>query len=924
MAQTGFTPIQIYSSSTTGNTPAAGNLLNSSAGSELAINIFDGKLFYKDSSGNVQVIGWKVVPVSAGGTGQTSYTDGQLLIGNSTGNTLTKATLTAGSGVTITNGAGAITINATGSGGTVTSVSGTAPISVATGTTTPVISISQATTSTNGYLSSTDWNTFNSKGSGTVTSVGGTGTVNGLTLTGTVTTTGNLTLGGTLDLSSPPTIGNTTANTITGTTITASTKFAGTNYDASSSAGGNLRTASGTACFQWGAGGGVNCTVDGSINMNGANAHIDMSPTGTGHVSINPTGVGDINNVIIGATTPLAITGTTITATTFSGSGASLTSIPNSALVNSTISGVALGGSLFNLTAGTGVSFSTGTTYNGSTAITINATGTGGTVTSVAALTLGTTGTDLSSTVANGTTTPVITLNVPTASAANRGALSSTDWSTFNGKQAALVSGTNIKTVSGVSLLGSGDVGTIGTAYGGTGLTSFTSGGAVYATSTSALTTGTLPVASGGTGQTTFTAGRVLFGNGTSGISSDVDLFFDGSNLGIGTSSPNAQLTVHGASVMARFRTGSAADGRIEFAYNTTDTGYINMPSSSLLDIYARSGVSLAFGANGSEAMRLTSTGLGIGTSSPGVKLDVSGANGNFIRYTSTAGVSAIIGDGSGLHGQTGTTTNHPFVFITNATERMRLDSAGNLGLGVTPSAWYTSGYSALQVGNASLYGRNSQNSELYLSTNVFDNTSGIPKYITSDYATRYEQNDGVHKWFTAASGTAGNTVTFSTTMTLDASGNLGVGTTSPTERLHVSSTTGALAKFTSSASGAGSVSFVCTNVATPVTGYVGANAFSDNIFGVGTSTSTPVAFFTNGTERARIDSSGNLLVGTTNSSDTAGDGIKLYPNNGGAPSIRFVGNTASSSVYPFMVRSSSANAFKTYIDYVYDIKYTL
>ena len=60
-----------------------------------------------------------------------------------------------------------------------------------------------------------------------------------------------------------------------------------------------------------------------------------------------------------------------------------------------------------------------------------------GTVTSVSALTLGTTGTDLSSTVANSTTTPVITLNVPTASAANRGALSSADWTTFNSKQAA-------------------------------------------------------------------------------------------------------------------------------------------------------------------------------------------------------------------------------------------------------------------------------------------------------------------------------------------------------------------------------------------------------------------------------------------------------------------------------------------------------
>lgn len=62
--------------------------------------------------------------VANGGTGQTSYTDGQLLIGNSTGNTLAKSTLTAGSGISITNGGGSITIAATGSGGTVTSVSG--------------------------------------------------------------------------------------------------------------------------------------------------------------------------------------------------------------------------------------------------------------------------------------------------------------------------------------------------------------------------------------------------------------------------------------------------------------------------------------------------------------------------------------------------------------------------------------------------------------------------------------------------------------------------------------------------------------------------------------------------------------------------------------------------------------------------------
>lgn len=78
MAQSGFTPILLYSSSTIGQAPAAGNLTNSTLGSELAINITDGKLFYKDNSNAVQVIGWKTVPTTAGGTGLTSYSAGDL------------------------------------------------------------------------------------------------------------------------------------------------------------------------------------------------------------------------------------------------------------------------------------------------------------------------------------------------------------------------------------------------------------------------------------------------------------------------------------------------------------------------------------------------------------------------------------------------------------------------------------------------------------------------------------------------------------------------------------------------------------------------------------------------------------------------------------------------------------------------------
>jgi len=158
---------------------------------------------------------------------------------------------------------------------------------------------------------------------GTVTSVGTAGTVSGITLTGgPITSTGTITLGGTLDLSSPPAIGGTTPNTITGTTITANTKFVSPYFDAANSAGGSLRNASGTACLQWGGGGGANLTVDVSANLNGANAQIDISPTGTGHVHINPAGSGSVeikptnagvmDNMVIGGTTPLAGTFTNL------------------------------------------------------------------------------------------------------------------------------------------------------------------------------------------------------------------------------------------------------------------------------------------------------------------------------------------------------------------------------------------------------------------------------------------------------------------------------------------------------------------------------------------------------------------------------------------------------------------------------------
>jgi hypothetical protein len=121
MAQTGFTPIQLYSSSTATNVPLAANL----ATGELAINITDGKLFYKDNAAAVQVIGWKVVPATAGGTGQTSYAVGDLLYADTT-TTLAKLADVATGNALISGGVGVAP--SYGKIGLTTHVSGVLPV----------------------------------------------------------------------------------------------------------------------------------------------------------------------------------------------------------------------------------------------------------------------------------------------------------------------------------------------------------------------------------------------------------------------------------------------------------------------------------------------------------------------------------------------------------------------------------------------------------------------------------------------------------------------------------------------------------------------------------------------------------------------------------------------------------------------------
>lgn len=179
-------------------------------------------------------------------------------------------------------------------------------------------------------------------------------------------------------------------------------------------------------------------------------------------------------------------------------------------------------------------------------------------------------------------------------------------------------------------------------------------------------------------------------------------------------------------------------------------------------------------GNNGAtEAMRILNSGdVGIGTASPATRLEANGV----IRAASGTGQLniGIIGDIPYIQGfDSATTANRQLAFYTG-TEVMRIDASGNLGLGIIPSAW-DSTYKVLQIARSAYGGDNSV-------TNVSHNAyySSGWKYIASSVPTsQYDQYQGNHRWFSAPSGTAGNAISFTQAMTLDASGNLLLGGTS-------------------------------------------------------------------------------------------------------------------------------------------------
>ena len=442
------------------------------------------------------------------------------------------------------------------------------------------------------------------------------------------------------------------------------------------------------------------------------------------------------------------------------------------------------------------------------------------------------------------------------------------------------------------------------------------------------------------------TANGVLYLNGSKVATSGSALTFDGTSF-----------------VGPNFRSNSFVEIRSDTANlyweNAANTRYYSMAlsgtstSPTLLTTYF-DGTSvlnrLALDSSGN--LSLTSGNLSIAS---GSVFYLSGSGGN--AYLQESGGTLFLGAGGA--------------------GRVQVTSDGNLGLGVTPSAWSSPDFRGLQVGSGiALYGRGSGDADRGgLSANAFND--GAWKYIATGNATNYVQSDGSHAWYTAASGTAGNTISFtqamtltaaselyidsgtsggrltftptgsnntidSTTtgfaafstirtrasnhqwligastqaMTLDASGRLGVGVTSPDSMVEVNSSTAAYARFKVNYNGS-ALTYLGS-----FSGIVGSGNATDTMLA-----STGVLAFGAGgtTERARITSGGKFLVGQTtininnnNIAEFEGScGLGLKSTGGSAFSGLQVWNNAASGDNLFVeFLTDTAGTVRGTIDY--------
>ena len=398
----------------------------------------------------------------------------------------------------------------------------------------------------------------------------------------------------------------------------------------------------------------------------------------------------------------------------------------------------------------------------------------------------------------------------------------------------------------------------------------------------------------GASGDTiTVPAGATVSGFTSAGIddnATSVAITIDSSeNVGIGTTSPNnysgyGNLTLNGTS-----------GGIFDLEVNGTRTGsLLGLVSETRLSSITN--IPLTFLTNNTERMRIDSSGnVGVGTSSPNNysgygNITLNGTSGGIfdlgVNGTRTGTLLALVGET-----RLSSITNIPLNFVTNNTQRMRITSDGNVGIGTTSP---TGILECKSLGNTQVYitAGNSSASELFFGDEA-DVDVGKVTYLHSSNAMKFQTNTNE-------------------AMRIDSSGNVGIGLTNPTAKLHVNTnSTGRSNVYFSNMNTSGGISsqevaigfqFNRTGGGINVSGarivagkereWVGAASNQDGFLAFETCLNESVS------EKMRIDSSGNLLVGKT-SANTGTAGVEASP-------LGRIGATRSGNITGLFNRLSS------------------